>query len=269
MVLRKLEMSCRVLAAFPLGVLLCINARTAVAEESNGDVGATGAGTSRQLIEAAPEETRTGLQVEVRTGAQFPFGKVAVSATRGDPDVDMSDAFSTQLPFVLVVGGNPTPHVLIGGYLGLGIGGPAGRLRADCSGAACLAVSTRYGLQIEYHVSPRGRFNPWFGYGIGLEDSAVKGDRRDEKFPISERVTGIEYGHFSGGLDIRIADGLIIGPMLDLGIGKYTHAKVEGAIYGYHPDIGAADVKTSDEGDVTNTAIHGWFMIGTRVVIFP
>jgi hypothetical protein len=201
-------------------------------------------------VDGAPA-AQTGFQLAIRSGIQVPAGSVS-----GEPNDGMSDVFATQWPVMFEIGGKPTPHLFLGAYFGVGVGGAGGALADACAreNATCVAANVRLGFEIQYHGAPDKKTNPWIGYGIGYESSAVSGSGNGNN--VTASVVGPEYAHFSAGLDFRLSHTVGLGPVVGLSLGQYTHAKTE--ING-----------TTNEGDIQNTALHEWVSLGLRLVFFP
>jgi hypothetical protein len=193
---------------------------------------------------------RTGFSMAVRTGLGIPMGKVA----SGSP---MYDTFSPQVPLVLDLGGKPDPHLFIGAYLGLAVGGVNGRLSDLCdrTNADCASASFWIGLEAQYLFAPAKKINPWIGYGLGLEGGGVGNTVRNST--TTTTFTGFDFARFSGGFDVRISRVVGIGPLLDLNLGRYSHTttKIENT--------------TLTDQDIGDKRVHAWLTIGARLVIFP
>ena len=67
---------------------------------------------------AEPMPARVGFQMAFRTGYALPMGKVD-----DEPDGEMSNFYSGQVPIFIEVGGKPSPYIFLGGYFGLGSAG--------------------------------------------------------------------------------------------------------------------------------------------------
>jgi hypothetical protein len=194
---------------------------------------------------------RVGFQMALRAGYALPMGRLTDA-----PNADMTNVFSGQVPLFVEIGGKPSAHLFVGGYFGLGFGGPAGVQKDQCDtlNANCVAVGIRLGAELQYHILPEGSANPWLGYGIGYESIALSGSSGGRTQTVS--VGGFEYAHFMGGIDFRLNHGFGIGPVVDFSIGEYSHA---------HYDSGTT---TTDE-DIQKKATHEWLTLGVRFVFFP
>ena len=196
-----------------------------------------------------PPLGRTGFQLGIRTGASFPMGQVV-------RDTDLADVYGWQIPLFFDIGGKPNKHLFIGGYTGFALGGSSdGPQGCGTSATSCASFSARIGAQIQYHIAPDERVNPWIGYGIGYQylSLAVTRAGRDT----TQSVDGWEYGRFMAGLDIRVTRGFGIGPYVDFTIGEYSNQHAR------------SDFGITQSGDINRSAAHFWLTIGPRIVFFP
>lgn len=199
---------------------------------------------------------RRGFQMALRTGFAMPFG-TAQKAGNTLPKTKMSDFVTGQIPLFIEIGGKPIKQLFIGGYLGLGIGGAAGDTKDYCDerDMDCLGVSTRFGVEVQYHILPHEDLNPWVGYGIGFESVSVAVKDGDEDGSLN--YGGFEFARLSGGVDFRISRVFGIGPFADFSLGTYGTYRWDAPQF---PD---------SDGDVSETAIHEWLTVGARFVFFP
>ena len=200
--------------------------------------------------EAPP--ARQGFQLALRTGYALPFGSFDQ-----EPQGEMSNIYTGQVPIIFDIGGKIGKYVFLGGYLGLGFGGTGNLLAPACnrSDASCITVSVRSGAEVEYNFLPDRQVNPWIGYGIGYESISaavsVPG-RSDGTFT----GVGIEYGHFMAGVDFRLGRVFGIGPFVDFSVGEYYRAHIDFA-------------QVAIDGTIDGKAVHEWLAFGVRGVFFP
>jgi hypothetical protein len=174
----------------------------------------------------------------------------------GAQDDDLSKSFGWQLPLIVDIGGKLDPHVFLGAYAGLGIGGAGSEVSKTCTGGvSCASATFRAGVQIQYHFSPDESVNPWIGYGIGIESTAISMEGNGKKASLG--LTGFEYGHFIAGFDFRVSRTFGVGPFIDLAVGKYSNEHIE-----------VANGNTTD-ASIQEKAMHEWLTIGPRFVFFP
>lgn len=191
---------------------------------------------------------RTGFQLALRTGVSAPAGSLADGAKQ-------SDAFAWQVPLLVDIGGKVHPNIFVGGYLGLAFGACGSAFdNIGSVGGSCAAVRFVIGPEILVSFIPKGKVNPWAGYGIGIESSAISESVGGTS--ASGSYFGYDIAHLSGGVDFRVSKVFGIGPFLDLGVGRYTHASTDG---------GSGTVS----GSIDKQAWHEWITIGPRFVFFP
>ncbi len=226
-----------VAASSPLGV--------ALAQDLADDPGAA-------VAHRAPPAHRVFLMA-LRTGFAMPFGKVQ----GGDAEQKMSDFVSGQVPLFIEIGGKPIKQLFIGGYLGFGVGGAAGDTKDACDDfdVDCYGVSTRFGVEAQYHILPAEDLNPWVGYGLGFEGVGLAVQDGDEDGNIS--FGGFEFARLSAGVDFRISRVFGLGPFVDFSLGSYGSYQVDAPRF------------TDSDGDIKKTAIHEWLTLGARFVFFP
>jgi hypothetical protein len=214
---------------------------------------------AQQFEEAAPPpgrdapRERVGFQLALRTGYAIPMGKVA----GGESELKLADFTSGQVPIFVDIGGKVIPNLFIGGYLGLAFGGAGGTQAdfCDAANADCVSVNVRVGAEIQYHILPDQLTNPWLGYGIGIESVAVGASAGGEDTTLG--FVGFEFAHFMGGVDFRLSRVFGLGPFVDFSIGQYDQFRIE-----------SSDGPDSD-GDIEDTALHQWLILGLRGVFFP
>jgi hypothetical protein len=211
------------------------------------------AGLASPAKAAEPPPAQRGFQLAIRTGVALPFGSVS-------PEVPMSDALSPQLPFLLDIGAKPFRYVFVGAYLGVAVGAAAGSIAERCSALAvsCVGVGYRGGLQVQIHILPDKRFDPWFGYGFGYEIGGSRGE--NETTTVKNNVRGFELGHFLAGLDVRVDDYFAAGPFVDVALGKYDLAESL---------VNAGGLVNTRGGMLEEKANHIWLILGARAVLFP
>lgn len=197
-----------------------------------------------------------GFQMALRTGFAVPFGQVG-KINDSSPELSMSDYTTGQVPLLIELGGKPIKHLFVGGYLGIGFGGTAGDTNDACdeNDVDCISVSTRIGVEVQYHILPHHDINPWVGYGIGIETSSLAVTKGDEDGNIS--YGGFEFARLSAGADFRISRIFGVGPFADFSIGQYYSYRIDAPVFG------------DSDGDLEDTAIHEWLTVGARFVFFP
>lgn len=197
----------------------------------------------------SPPGAGTGLQAAVRVGYSRPMGQF-----QGLAVLELANLFDWQLPILADVGVKLGEYVFLGGFLGYAAGGAGATFDGICEVSDCSVSSFRFGLQIHVALRPSARLNPWIGYGIGYDFSALHVD--DPRGAVSLGVRGIEFAHLMLGADYRLAKSFGFGPYLDYAFGVYTDRTVETPAYSRDDTLHDADV-------------HSWFTAGVRMVLFP
>ncbi len=202
---------------------------------------------------------KTGFQAAFRTGVMFPGGRATGKA--GDT---LAARYSWAVPFMFDVGFKPTEHLFFGTYFGLAWGaeGSYVPIEGACldddddlvNDVSCNSITLRWGLEAQYHFSPDQRWNPWVGYGFGLEATDQSIDERGKRRE-STISRGVTFAQLSGGVDFRSAVGL--GPFFEASVGRFNSSRTE-----------VNDVETFD-GDIRDRALHYWLTLGLRLVVRP
>lgn len=193
---------------------------------------------------------REGFQLALRGGIGLPFGKSGGTES-------MSDVFGNQAAFTVDIGGKLGRHVFLGAYLGLGVGGTSGKLEDSCKQYdSCVTATFRIGAQVQYHVLPSEKINPWFGYGIGYEGSGATAKKGSDEATVA--AAGVEYGHFMGGVDFRLNKTFGIGPFIDFSLGQYSKVSYK-----------VNDRETTNTVADNDQTLHQWVQLGVRGVFFP
>lgn len=200
---------------------------------------------------SAPPPARHGFQMALRPGIAVPLGST-------QKDVSQSDVFGSQFAAAADFGVKLNDNFFVGGYIGIGIGGAGGKTAQACDAAKadCSAVSARIGAEVQYHILPQGKINPWVGYGIGFESSGTS--QKVNAFTISTTRSGFELAHLMAGADFRISKDFGVGPVVDFSVGRYSKASVSG-------DLGAG----ADKSEIKDGAWHEWLTLGMRLTVFP
>jgi hypothetical protein len=201
------------------------------------------------VASAQVPRARVGFQMDVRTGVSVPLGK----AEQGGK---MSDLVGNQVPVIVDIGGKVIPELFLGGYFGLGFGGPAGQTKdfCDANDFSCLAVSVQLGIEAQYQIIPAGRVDPWIGYGFGFESLALSQGNGSSSLSYG----GFEFARIMAGVDFRVNRVFGVGPFFDLSMGQYSTVSQTNT-----------SGLTSANQDIGGTTTHEWLTFGARFVFFP
>jgi len=207
-------------------------------------------------------KAREGLQMAFSTGLRFPMGDA--SGALGDT---LAARYSFQLPLVFDIGSKVTPNVHVGGYAGFAIGaeGNADSVEEYCddddgdlaNDISCSVYAYKAGLQAQYHLAPSAAYNPWLGYGAGVE--LVSQSLNDSTRHFEERTlsTAVTLGKFDLGVDFRSRSGMGLGLFSEASVGRFVHSRTE------------INGDTTYVGKVVDPAWHVWLGAGVRLVLFP
>ena len=205
---------------------------------------------------------REGLQMAFSAGLRFPMG----DATHAPGD-SLAARYSYQLPLTLDIGAKVTKNIYAGGYLGWSWGaeGNANSVEEYCddddsnlsNDISCSTHAYRVGLEAQYHLSPEAEYNPWFGYGFGLE--TVNQSLRDAPrgFRQSTQSTALTLARLNLGVDYRSRSGVGMGLFSEASAGRFFHTRTE------------VDGNATYAGGVDDAAFHLWVGAGLRLVLFP
>lgn len=186
-----------------------------------------------------------GFQLAIGSGYSIPFGNV-------DDSLSQSNFVSGQVPLLMDIGYKLSPHVYMGAYVGLGFGQAGDRLANLCddSGVDCSSSTLRVGFNLQYHMNPGDRWNPYIGYGIGYEFTSFEASGPGGNAAVS--VSGFELARLGVGVDYRASSAIGFGPYADLGLGIYSNISDGG------PSMPLA-----------SASMHGWLGLGVRATLFP
>ncbi len=207
--------------------------------------------------EPVPEASNETVQLGLRTmGWSFPVGRMNRS---GRP---VSEAIRGAFPLLLDLGGKLTRHVFVGGYLGFNAGRVGEAFGVLCAGSvSCSANNVRIGLQVQVHLRPARRLNPWVGLGFGTEATTITAESRVGDYTQTVGGTssfqGIELLHATLGLDHRAAEVWGYGPYVTFTAGRYETTTVRSV------------VGTNRTSAIEDPSIHHWILFGFRGVLFP
>ena len=185
----------------------------------------------------------TGPEIALRTAYAVPLGEVV-------SDLGIRDVTSGGIPVWIDVGYRFKPKLYAGLY------GSYGFLFAGTCGAGndCSQHDVRVGGDLQFHLTPDARFDPWFGIGIGYEwltYSEVRSTAGQEA-----TVRGLESLMLQGGVHAAVAPGLRLGPFAAVSLGTYTDGSTSGIL-------------GSSSGSLTDRRPHFWLTFGFRGAFNP
>lgn len=207
-------------------------------------------------------QTFSRYHLAVRTGFGLPWGDYANTRTVIGID-EQAHAVSADthgvIPLWVEAGYWVTPSILVGVY-----GMVAGVLAKQASAEAplgggcpasidCSAVGTRVGLQAQYTFRPGQSLRPWLGWAVGYEWMSVqlKGDGLGFDMDWDHGYSGPQFLQLQAGLDTAFGGKGALGPFLDFSAMQYRSCSA---------NLGGPDL----DCEVTDTAWHGWLLVGLR-----
>lgn len=182
---------------------------------------------------AGGEAKGSGISVGLRVGYALPMGD-------GAKDSKMSDQVKGAIPFQLDALYRISPNLGAGLYFSYAI--VSVNKDKMPSGVDVSASWMKYGLQLQYSISPAESMNPWVGFGLGLE--SVKTSASAGGMSFDSTISGLEFAHLMAGLDFKAGDAMRVGPFVDFSLGQYSSV-----------DPG---------GDIQEKAMHQWLYLGVR-----
>jgi hypothetical protein len=204
---------------------------------------AASVGGSAQADDVSPH----GIEVGLRSGYAIGLGNV------DSPDT-MSDFVQGAVPVWVDAGYRiESPNLFVGGYFQYGFGLLGGKTSSTCNtqGVSCSSNVLVYGLQAHYHVSPGDSFDPWIGYGIGMENMNINLSGPGGSGSVG--LSGWDYAIFQLGGDFGVAPNLGIGPVVMFTMGQYGN--ISQTLNGQ-----------TQSQSVNQTALHEWLTLGIRGV---
>jgi hypothetical protein len=216
---------------------------SAIGDTGNDNPSTPQANPSEGQAGPSEEPVPSGFETAVRTGYALPMGSVQQNS-------NLSDVFSGVLPLWFDIGGRIAhPGIFIGAFFQYGIGFAGGSTSNACQAAGgCTLASYKLGAEIHYHFSPEKSFDPWIGYGIGVEVSNVSSSNNQGGGGFS----GPTYAVLQVGGDYKPSPDVGIGPFLMLDIGQYEGCWYQG--------------NSSGSCNLSNKSGHQWLTLGLRGV---
>jgi hypothetical protein len=171
--------------------------------------------------------------------------------------VAMDQVFDPQLDIYLEGGLRLNQHLALGVYLDLGVGDPAGNVRAEpaCAAAAsCTAGTGRVGVLLRHTFQPRAFTTPWLAVGTGYEWGDVTLDgggygSNQEYFS----YRGWEIARLMAGVDLRTNPIFGFGLYGGVAFGRYSR---------YRDALGDVSLPSDQP-------IHTTVEAGIRFTLFP
>jgi hypothetical protein len=172
-----------------------------------------------------------------------------------EPGVSAGRIFDPQLDLALEGGLRLTPHLGLGLYLDVGVGGAGSEVDAYCNanGLDCTSETVRFGVLLRHTFNPAARVTPWISVGTGYAYGHVASaaDAYGPSFDVVE-YSGWEMARLMVGVDIRSNQVLGVGFYAGTALTQYSSFQ-------------------NTEGSVSlpGTSTHAMFQLGLRLTLFP
>jgi hypothetical protein len=207
------------------------------------------------------------IQIGVRSGYAFPFGKAAGDAA------DLDSVVAGQVPMWLDAGARFQGGLFVGLHASYGFGTLSGAFdracdRAKSAGAdvSCDVSDVRTGIEFLFHVRlPKGMIG-WIGGGFGWEwlNVDVSEELQGQRQSLSFRANGMQLAMAEGGVDFEPAPGFGIGPFVALSSDMFFSRGTE-----CKGDCETLDLEGSTTIQNEDKTIHHWLLVGARVTWLP
>ena len=176
--------------------------------------------------------------------------------------VGVSRIFGPQMDIGLEGGLRLNPHLGLGLYLDIGVGGPGSEVNAFCNadptspggglgGADCSAQTVKFGILARHTFAPSARVTPWVSIGTGYAYGNVSTDAFGGSTDVVT-YTGWEIARLMAGVDVRSNQVLGVGFYAGVSLTRYTHAE-----------------NTAGTFPLDGTTVHSMVQAGIRLTLFP
>ncbi len=205
-------------------------------------------------IDATLPPAARGFQAALRSGLQLPWGEVGDAG--GD---ELSARYGWQVPVSIDIGLKLAKPWFIGAYGGAAYGsigsGNVAEQACAAPGVTCSTLSYQVGAQVQFHLAPSDRLNPWFGLGGGYE--WFRQELRSADYSEQQESSGLALLKAFIGLDYRYQRLFGFGPFIEMSLGRFQATRT------------FVDDQRTHEGPVEPGAWHGFLTLGARVVVLP
>lgn len=203
-----------------------------------------------------PRTPESGISIAVRAGYALPLGSATGAA--GD---DLSNSFSSMVPFQVDLGWRFNPYFYAGGFFQYGLTTIASEAKAssgcDRNGVSCSSSDMRFGVDLVYTVLPYATVIPWAGLGAGYELTKLGASQGGQSIDVTFK--GWEFVHLTAGADYRISPLFRVGPFVSLSFGQYQSFDTNLDQTTTPPSAG-----TNRTVDIQNKALHEWLQFGIK-----
>jgi hypothetical protein len=206
-------------------------------------IGSLGLAVSVSAAEPPPADH--GVEAAVRLGLAIPAGSIQ--------DGTSLDSYAgSAVPLVLEAGWRIDPSLFVGArflYAFPQLKNPMGSCN---NGVTCDGFDMHLGVEGIYRFLADRTFAPWAGLGFGYEWASEDINRAN--IGGGGTFRGFE-GLLQGGGDVRLSSQLVLGPYVEVALGRFETTDARGRI---------GNTSTETTMDIANTAVHTWISFGVR-----
>jgi hypothetical protein len=197
-------------------------------------------------------------ELGARLGYAFASGNYVSGLPIGSPSGSAgAPGISGAIPLTFDLGMRIGKYVFVGGFTSYAF------LSTTCASAPagytlqCDGHDVRGGIDAQIHIVPRGKVDPWIGFGLGHEwltvsmSTSAGGSTASE----SQTLEGWNFADVMLGLDMHVARGLGVGPFLEFTSGSFGSESAS--------QTGGGSTQ-SGSVDFSSTSSHQWFTVGAR-----
>lgn len=202
------------------------------------------------LVPGVARAQTPGIELGLRLGYGIPLGSAV-------PGSDLNKNIAGELPLWVELGYRLDPRWMVGAYglYGFGFATSDEERMCDANHVDCSLHDLRLGAQIQYHVVPAGKLDPWLGLGFGYEWLTANGTLASGVRSGSATLRGWEFVHLQAGADWPVGEGLAIGPFISFSFAEYTNVST---------DCSGASCGPGVNGPVDDKSLHQWLVVGLR-----
>lgn len=172
-----------------------------------------------------------------------------------EPGFSANGTFGSQMDLAFEGGVRLNPHLGLGLYADIGVGGPGSDLRSTCdaSGGSCTSTTSRVGIMLRHTFEPSRHVTPWLSIGTGYAHGSVDWSADGYGSQNVLEYSGWEVARLMAGLDVRSNQVLGFGFYAGVGFTRFSDYR----------DANVGSVSLSDR--TTHTMIEA----GVRLTLFP
>jgi len=188
----------------------------------------------------------------IELGLRLGYGVALGSAVPGS---DLAKNIAGEVPLWADLGYRLNSKWMIGAYGLYGFGFSTGDEERLCETyhVDCSLHDLRLGAQVQYHLMPLAKLDPWLGLGLGYEWLIANGASGGRS--ASATLRGWEFVNLQGGLDWVVGAGFALGPFVSLSFAQYQKIS---------SDCSGASCGLEVNESLDDRSLHNWVVVGLR-----